>query len=355
MIKRIVCSCLAVLLVLSLAACGSAVPEETDGEKVLFTDSCGREVEIPADAARIAPSGQAATMMLTALCPEKLVCLGSKIEKNQEKYFMSGLAALPVTGNLYGGKSTLNPEELLSTGAELIIDMGDYKPSVAEDLDALQAQTGLPCIFIEADLAHMAEAFRTLGSILHREERSGEIAALIDATLSMAAENSAGIAEENRISVMYSSGTDPLGTNAAGSSQAQVLDLVGAVNAVKLESVVHKSGGNIINMEQVYNFAPDVLLLGSETAFSEVAAREEWQQLAAVQTGKTYRIPASPYSWMSEPPSMNMIPGVWWLGNLLYPEVYDYDMAAKAKEIYKTLWQYELSDEEIAEMLEYAQ
>ena len=48
---------------------------------------------------------------------------------------------------------------------------------------------------------------------------------------------------------------------------------------------------------------------------------------------------------------MNMVLGVWWLGNLLYPEVYDYDMTAKAQEIYKMFWNYDLTAEEAAAML----
>ena len=64
-----------------------------------------------------------------------------------------------------------------------------------------------------------------------------------------------------------------------------------------------------------------------------------------------YRVPTSPYCWLSAPPSMNMLLGVWWLGNTLYPEVYDYDMAEKAAEIYATLWGYDLTAEEAAEML----
>jgi len=40
---------------------------------------------------------------------------------------------------------------------------------------------------------------------------------------------------------------------------------------------------------------------------------------------------------------MNMILGVWWLGNLLYPEVYDYDMTAKTQEIYKVFWNYDMT------------
>ena len=190
--KKTLALLLALVMLFSLAACGAAEPapaepapaateesaateapaeesaeeptEEPAAETVMFTDSCGREVELPANITKIAPSGTVATMILAAFAPEELVCVGTKVSENQIPYLYDGIADLPVTGQLYGGKATLNLEELLATGAEVIIDLGDFKKSVADDLTALQEQTGLPCVFIEADLAHLADAFRTLGN-----------------------------------------------------------------------------------------------------------------------------------------------------------------------------------------------
>lgn len=374
--KKTIAALLALVMLLSLAACGTAEPapaateapavtekpaateapaeepaEEPAAETITFTDSSGREVELPANITKIAPSGPVATMILAAFAPEKLVCVGTSISENQTPYLYDGIADLPVTGQLYGGKATLNLEELLATGAEVIIDLGDFKKSIAEDLTALQEQTGLPCIFLEADLSHMADAFRSLGSILGKEERGEELAKLVEETMTMAAENSAKITDDQRLSVLYSSGSDPLGTNAEGSSQAQVLGIVGATNAVVVEDVTSKGGGNMINMEQLYNFDPDVVLVTDPMALEIVETEAAWQELRAVKDGKVYTVPCDPYCWLSAPPSMNMILGVWWLGNLLYPEVYDYDMTAKAQEIYKTFWNYDLTAEEAAAML----
>ena len=381
--KKTLALLLALVMLFSLAACGAAEPapaepapaateesaateapaeesaeepteeptEEPAAETVMFTDSCGREVELPANITKIAPSGTVATMILAAFAPEELVCVGTKVSENQIPYLYDGIADLPVTGQLYGGKATLNLEELLGTGAEVIIDLGDFKKSVADDLTALQEQTGLPCVFIEADLAHLADAFRTLGTILGKEERGEELAKLVEETMTMAAENSAKIAEDQRLSVLYSSGSDPLGTNAEGSSQAQALGIVGAKNAVVLEDVSNKGGGNMINMEQLYNFDPDVVLVTDAVALKIIETEAAWQELRAVKDGRVYTVPCDPYCWLSAPPSMNMILGVWWLGNLLYPEVYDYDMTAKAQEIYKVFWNYDLTAEEAAAML----
>ena len=372
--KKTLALLLALVMLFSLAACGAAEPaptepapavteepagteapaeepaEEPAAETVMFTDSCGREVELPANITKIAPSGTVA-MILAAFVPEELVCVGTKVSENQVPYLYDGIADLPVTGQLYGGKATLNLEELLATGAEVIIDLGDFKKSVADDLTALQEQTGLPCVFIEADLAHLADAFRTLGTILGKEERGEELAKLVEETMTMAAENSAKITEDQQLSVLYSSGSDPLGTNAEGSSQAQVLGIVGAKNAVVLEDVSNKGGGNMINMEQLYNFDPDVVLVTEAAALEIIETEAAWQELRAVKDGKVYTVPCDPYCWLSAPPSMNMILGVWWLGNLLYPEVYDYDMTAKAQEIYKVFWNYDLTAEEAAAML----
>ena len=373
--KKLLALLLAAVMVFSLAACGAETPapaateapavteapaetetpadptEESAAETVSFTDSTGRAVELPANITKIAPSGPVATMILAAFAPEKLVCTGTNIGDDQAAFLYEGLSDLPMTGQLYGGKATFNLEELLATGAEVIIDLGDFKKSIADDLTALQEQTGLPCVFLEADLAHMADAFRSLGTILGKEERGEELAKLVEETMTMAAENSAKITEDQMVSVLYSSGSDPLGTNAEGSSQAQVLGIVGAKNAVVVDEVTSKGGGNMINMEQLYNFDPNVVLVTDAAALEIIESETAWQELRAVEDGKVYTVPTEPYCWLSAPPSMNMILGVWWLGNLLYPEVYDYDMTAKAQEIYKTFWNYDLTAEEAAAML----
>ena len=145
--KKILALLLALVMLFSLAACGAAEPapaepapaateepaateapaEEPAAETVMFTDSCGREVELPANITKIAPSGTVATMILAAFAPEELVCVGTQVSENQIPYLYDGIADLPVTGQLYGGKATLNLEELLTTGAEVIIDLGDFK------------------------------------------------------------------------------------------------------------------------------------------------------------------------------------------------------------------------------------
>ena len=321
-------------------------------ETVSFTDSLGRTVELPADITRIAPSGAVATMILAAIAPECMVTINAAPSESQMAFLPANLAALPETGQMYGSKSTLNLESVLSSGAQVVIDIGDKKDNMAADLDALQRQIGIPVIFIEADLPHMAAAFRTLGSILEgKAERGEELAAFVEQTVSMAEENAAKIQDSERLSVLYTSGSSGLNTDAKGSTQAQVLDLMGLENAAVVEDVSNKGGGNPINLEQLYRFDPDVILFAAGSIYAAAADDAAWQPLRAIEEGDFYEIPSMPYNWLSNPPSLNMLLGIWWLGNLLYPQYYDYDMVEKTQEIFQLFWDYDLSGEEARQML----
>ena len=351
--KRTICLLLLAALVLSLSTgCAVKSAAAPEGETVSFTDSCGRTVELPASVTRVVPSGAVAAMILATIAPEDLVSVSATPSSQQARYLPSRLVSLPTTGQMYGSKSTLNLETLLSCGAQVVIDLGDKKDNMAADLDALQEKIGIPVVFIEADLAHMAQAYRTLGSLLAgKQARGEELAAFCDETVNMAEENAAKIADGDRLSVLYTSGVSGLDTNARGSIQAQVIDLVGAVNAVVVEDVSSKGGGNTINLEQLYSFDPDVILFSAGSVYSSAADDPAWTQLRAVREGRYCQIPSLPYNWMSNPPSLNMLLGIWWLGNLLYPEVYDYDIADKAQEIFSLFWNYDLTDAEAAQLL----
>lgn len=317
----------------------------------LFTDSAGRKVQVPAVITRVAPSGTVATMILATLAPECMVSVSSPPAGAHYNYLPGALAGLPDTGQLYGSKATFNLESIIGAGAQIIIDLGDPKSGISSDLDALQRQTGITCVFIRADLEYMAAAYRTLGQLLAREEKAEAIASLIDETVSMAKKNDARIPESQRVSVMFGSGPTGLNANAKGSVHAQVIELVGAENAVVINDVSNKGGGNTINMEQLYVFNPDVVLLTSDGPFASLRADKTWAGLPAVKNGSYYEVPGMPYNWLASPPSVNMVLGVWWLGNLLYPDVYNYDMPSAAQRIFKLLWGYELTRSEAMGML----
>ena len=352
-LKKIIITALAAVLALQLAACGNTHTYDplANVETKSVVDSADRTVEVPAEITKIAPSGATAQMILMALAPEMFVGLSATPSSLQRDYFPEEMWRLPTFGQFYGSKSTLNMEALIEAEPQVILDLGDRKSTIVEDMNLIQKQTGIPTLFFEADLEHMAEAYRSLGDLLGKEEEAEELAQFIEKTLAMAKEKSALIAEEDKVTIMYGTGTTGLAVNADESSQSQVIDIIGAVNAVIPVNATDKGGGTEVNMESVYTINPDVIILTSGGPYDEMKT-SEWKDLDAVKNDRYYEIPGQPYCWMSSPPSVNMVLGVWWLGQLIYPDIYnDYDIVEVAQEFYKLFWHYDLSEEEAREML----
>ena len=342
------------LLAAVMTGCGAHEVVYPDDVKTrIIRDDAGREVEVPEHITKIAPSGNVAQMILLTIAPEMMVGLSQTPSVNQRDFFPQEMWTLPTFGAVYGQKSNLNMEALLKAAPEVIIDLGDRKDSIEADMNYVQNQTGIATVFIEADIFHLDKAYRMLGFLLGKEERGNELAEYVAGAVEMCATNSVLIPEEDRLSVMYGTGSTGLACNAKGSTQAYVIDLVGADNAVVIpeDELSNKGGGNTISMEQLYLFDPDVILLQDGGPYENLSDYPEWNHLSAVQNGRYYEIPMQPYCWMSNPPSVNQVLGLYWLGNLLYPDLYDYDITEKTREFCRLFWNTELSDEKTAELL----
>lgn len=335
---------LSAVLFVSLAACGAANQKEPVGTWT-FTDSCGRVVELPVEVRAVVPSGALAQTVLYTLCPDKLQSLSSPLTRVQKGYINEKYWDLPVTGQFYGGGATVNYEEIIRAAPDVIIDIGEAKANIAADMDELQEKTGIPVIFVKASLTTMADAYETLGKITRETEQGLACAAYVRQTLLEAAEFSAQIPEAERRRVLYAQGeygTEVLG---AGSIHAEVLEYVAVENVGKL-SAVASEGGNEVSMEQIYLWNPQVVVLSPEANYDEIFRDRAWASVQAVKDGAVYEVPSGPFNWMDRPPSVQRVLAVKWLGNLLYPDIFTYDMIAETREFYRLFFHYDLTEAE---------
>lgn len=317
---------------------------------VTFTDSTGREVELPSQIDRIAPSGSLAQMILYAIAPEKLVGWSSKPSDKQLPYFSATSSDLPEFGQFYGKNVSLNLEALIAAHPQVIIDLGDLKKSHKEDMTNIQEQTKIPTIFIKATLDNYPEAFRTLGKILGKEQQGETLARFCEETIQMAHDNSAKIPADQRKTVYYGTGKTGLDANAKGSIHATVLDLVGAENALVVSEVSNKGGGNPIDREKLMEMNPQAIVLEA-AAYKAASQDPSWSTLQAVQNHQFFEVPNGPYGFLSSPPSVNQLVGVYWLGQMLYPDVYNYNLVEKVQEFYKLFLHYDLSEQDAKQLL----
>ena len=321
-----------------------------ESETFTFTDSAGRQVELPKNLTRVAPSGTVAQMILYAIAPDALVCKAADVDEANAKYYTQAYLDLPVTGQFYG-KGDLNMEALIAADPQVIIDTGDKKDSIVADMDAIQEKTGIPAIFIEATVDTYPEMFKTLGTLLGAEEQGEALAKYTKDTLALAKENSAKLTDETRLSVMFATGDTGLNCNAKGSIHCGVLEAIGVDNAIEVPEVSNKGGGNTITMEQVIAADPDIILLDNPGPYATLATDKYWSALSAMKNSKYYEIPYGPYHFLANPPSINQIIGIRWLGNLLYPDLYSYDMVTEMQSFYKLFWHYDLSEADAKALL----
>ena len=317
-------------------------PEEPAApETVSFTDDCGRTVEVPATITRVVPTGALSQIALFALAPEMFVGVASGWSDSAKQFVPSQYHDLPVLGSLYG-TADLNVEQLALADPQVIIDVGEAKKSIVEDMEDMQELTSIPSVHIEMSLATMGDAYRRLGALLGKEERAEEIASFCDKVYARTVSIMEQVGE-NKVSALYVVGEKGLNVIANGTFHAELFDLL-AENAAVVESPSGKGTGNEVTMEQIVLWDPDFVLFGYDSIYDTVAEAATWKDMRAIAGGNYVKGPYGPDNWMGIPSSVQRCLGMIWFPAVLYPEYCDYDVKAEVKEAYALLYSCELTD-----------
>ena len=352
--KKLLALLLALAMSLTLFACGQKQADQPDdgqdaqGETTrVFTDSCGREVTVPADIQKIAVSGPLAQIVLFAIAPDKLVGVANEWDESAKAFLDEKYQSLPLLGQLYGGKGEMNLETLLAADPDVVIDVGEPKGSIVEDMDALQTQTGIPFVHIDAYLASMDTTYAMLGDLL---AMPNEAQGLADYCRS-AYDTVKAIADSvDKADVLYITGTEGLNVIAQGSYHSEVIDML-CNNLAVVDEPSSKGTGNEVDMEQILNWNPSAVIFAPGSIYATVADNENWQTIPAIKDGKYYEVPMGPYNWMGFPPSVQRILGMQWMTKVLYPEAATYDMYEAASTYFELFYHCQLTEAQYSELV----
>ena len=355
--KKIISLLLVVFLIATtMTACTSdegTSPKEpvndTKGETTIFIDSTGREVELPANITRIVPSGQLAQIALFALAPDMFVGLSNQWSSDAEQYLDTKYYNLPVLGQIYG-QDDLNLEEIAKVDPEVIIDIGESKTGIGEDMDGITEQIGIPTVHIEATMENMGEAYRMLGELLGRVEDAEVLAEYSEEVYNNTLDIIEQVGEEGKVDLIYSTDEDGLKVLAKGSFHAEIIDMV-SNNVAVVDEISSRGLGNPIDMEQLMLWNPDTIIFAPGGVYEEVANSELWQELTAIQEENYYEVPSGPYNWMGMPPSVNRYMGMIWITQLLYPDQAQYDLYEETVKYYELFYHSQLTEEQYQDLI----
>ncbi len=329
----------------------SSSQQAAQSETRIFTDSLGREVELPAKIEKICPSGHTAQQVLLTMAPDLMVGLSQPLSDDQLAIFGDKFKDYPVFGAVLGAKDDFNREAVAAAEPQVIIDTGEVKKDTEESLNALQEQLGIPVVFVEAYLEDYGAAYKTLGELLDMEERGDQLSTYCTDVYNEVKDTMATIPESERVNMAYLLGENGLNAIAKTSVQAQVIDMV-ANNVVVVDDVSGKGNGNEISLEQIAVWNPDLIIFQAGSIYDTVGDDPAWQGIAAIANDNYYEVPNNPWCWMNNPPTVNQLMGMQWLPRLLYPDAFDDSIQDVTKAYYSTMYNYDLSDAELANILE---
>lgn len=324
--------------------------QENDGE-IEIVDMAGRTIRLAKAADKAFATRPTGTILLYTLNPDKMIGWNYDLREGERQFIPEKYHSLPNLGG--SGKNAINIEELLKLDPDFLIIMEENVEKSLSDAEEIEQQTGKPIIILDSDIHRLDEAYEVLGKALGEEERAKELAEYCRKTMDEAKNLAKDIPEDERLAVYYAQGPEGLETEPSGSWHAEVLDLVGGRNVAEVE-VKADTGKSLVSIEQLLNWNPDLIISWDDERggyYSGIFEDPTWQSIKAVEEGEVYEIPNRPFNWFDRPPSVNRILGVRWLGNLLYPEVFDYDIEEVVKEFYSLFYHWDLSEGQLENLL----
>lgn len=357
--NKFIVGLLVLLLVSSVVACTGDQEVEQSKESVsntrVITDMAGRKVEIPQEINSVYPAFMIPNVALYTINPSKMCGrMGYLTDLN---YTTEEFKELPVVGNYMHGKDA-NEEQILELNPDFILYMGIISDSLIQEANRNQARLGIPIVFVDGRLKNLPQSYRFLGKLLSEKEKANQLAKYCQETINQAQEIASSIPEAKCKKVYYALGNDGLTTNGPDSIHAEIIGLVGGVNAAQLKGKKTYSRSDV-SIEQLLNWNPDTIVVhkssfkkhGEVNLYFQILESDKWSGIEAVKSKEVYEIPCRPFIWYDKPPSVNRILGIKWLGNLLYPEKFDLDMRAETKEFYQKFYHYDLTDEDLDKIM----
>ena len=346
--KKRIAIALVLSLLFSLTCCGK-VPATTEpaAGTIVFTDDCGREVELPVEINRIVATGPLSQIVLYTLAPDLFVGLAAKWSGSADGIVPENYRNLPYFGQLYN-TANLNVEELALADPQVIIDIGRVMSTGSEDMDTLQQQTGIPTIFLEGSFEALPQTYRSLGKLLGREEKAEQLAAFCERVYSRTLSIMEQVGDD-KVTALYIKGEGGTNVLPKGSSHTETLDLL-TDNLAVVDSPSSKGSGNEVTMEQIALWDPELILFDADSIYDTAAQQETWNTLSAISGQNYLEVPEGPWNWMGTPSGAQRYLGLIWLTAQLYPEYCDYDVKAEILEFYELFYHCTLTEEQYADL-----
>ncbi|UED79277.1 ABC transporter substrate-binding protein [Lysinibacillus sp. CD3-6] len=354
-----------------LAACGDkdegAVTEQpsetsdvqTTAEEKVVTDQLGREVTIPGKIERVVTGGilpYFSTWYVATNSTKEIVGMHPNSYNAAKNSILSKISPDVLNAETsYIQNGEVNVEELLKIDPQLYVEISTNEDSINKVTEA-----GIPVVAVKAIDAAAAEPLATFNSWLtltskitgttDRADRflqeGKKVQSELDAKLKDVAKE-----DKPRALILFMHNDKSITVGGSNFFGNQWLNATGAIDVAEKDV----QGRKEVNMEQIYSWNPDIIYI---TNFTETQPEDllenkvdgqDWSQVKAVQDGKVYKIPLGIYRWF--PPSGDAPLMLKWMAQKNHPALFTYKIEDEIKTYYKDFYEFDVTDEEIHDIL----
>ncbi|MFH0967996.1 MAG: ABC transporter substrate-binding protein [Methanobacteriota archaeon] len=324
-----------------------------NGANQTITDLAGRTVDIPSDVQQVAA--------LVGPSYEKVFLLGAQDKMALIPPFPKQMPwAAKVISNLKDISSMTsfqdpNIEELMNQKIDVVF-FWDYPKPLQKMID-----TGIPVVITQPTTtesqAQSVEQFRdmiknevsTFGAVLGSDagKKAEKYNQYFDEKVDKILKVTSAIPDNERLKVYYVRGPDALTTHGKNTYTQWWVNMAGG-NLVSSDvtEMIPK-----VNMEQVINWNPDIIVMGRMNSTSLILDDPKWKDIAAVKSGKVYTNPDGVMYWDYSSEGVLLLE---YLAKLFYPDKFtDIDMKKEIKEYYSMFYNYTLTDDEAGRILDH--
>ncbi len=300
-------------------------------------DSNGRKVIIPKKVYRIISLYPMSTVIIFSIKgQDKLVgrVTGEKVVNYENiKKIYPDYDKLPEVGSF----KDYNPETILSFKPDLVITPHYTNIKKLEEIN-------IPVILLNHETPeNLLKSIDILGNTLDKKEEAEKIMNYYNNKKAYIEEKLKGLVKRK----VYVSGETILKTYGSDFFQTFMVDIAGGESITK-----NIKGGKIeISIEDLLKYNPEYIFIPSYFIGTkeDILNKKELQEIKAIKNKKIYMFPSFILSY--DLPSVESILGIIWLSEKINGDILKINLQNEVKEFYKNIFDYNISNREIDEIL----
>jgi iron complex transport system substrate-binding protein len=321
--------------------------EETQADTVTVIDSFGREVDVPINVERVATLYAFTGHVTTLLGKGDLIVATNRGLKRD--ILFNRINPVIADAVMPSSADKVNIEELLTARPDLVMIQGNMfrDKKEQEKLD----KSLIPYLAVDYNsIEGQLYAVEMIGRALGATEAAERYLDYYRGILNLVGERVKDIPDDKKVRV-YHSVNEATRTYGRDNLAADWTLLCGAVNVALDQPLRLLDNNYFAGLEQILLWDPDIIITNEDGVAGYIMSNQQWSPLKAVKTGRVYQMPVGVSRW-GHPGSLETPLGILYAAKLFYPEQFtDIDIAAEARNFYRNFFKYELTDEELQNML----